>query len=453
MKVTLFAALIFGLVCFVSAFDETFTLTQFLDSQPHPRIRVDFDFPLEAASGGDIDIQLIADFGYYKRPGTPIAPDRGNSNINYAGSPYDFLRFVKIYLKTPSGTHNLYLGKFFDNNVFNNGFYLIDSFFYDYDGNNFFIEYNYDYDYGYYNTRNVLQFYIDAPLWQQIAHEGSASLIFEFSPDVASYYLIYPFSNPYNSIYYPDENFLLVHVHYTEAAVIGDPHFRGWNGAKYDFQGENHHIYNLISHRDTQINFQMKQRNFFAVSSLEEIETPSHNTFVGTMGFKTKSHQLVLVSGESGFDDAGYIELDGVRHEITKEKKLVHSDSELTVEFILPTSDLHLDTEPIAAVMEITAGIYQLRVFFIESGRNLQNLAEWHSHPFRYFNLYATITEKNSLLQGRMHGVLGQTGDEFLAKKPSGAENWSMEGAFDDYKVSDLFSSDFKFNVFTHHKN
>jgi len=52
-----------------------------------------------------------------------------------------------------------------------------------------------------------------------------------------------------------------------------------------------------------------------------------------------------------------------------------------------------------------------------------------------------------------MHGVLGQTGDEFLSKKLSGAENWSLEGTFDDYRVSDMFASDFQYNLFAHRKN
>ena len=452
MKATLFAALLLGLVCFAGAFKDSFELTQFLDSQPHPLIRADFDFPTQAAGGGHIEVQVIADLGYYF---IPFSGGFGNYEIRYDGSPPAYLRDVKITLRTPSGSHNLNLGTFFDNNVYDDGNYLISSVFYYYDSNtqNFDYLYNFDYDYGYYNTRNVLQFYFAPALWQQIVHEGSASIVFEFSPEVASYYKIYPFNDVYNSFYYPGENFLKVTVTYTDASVLGDPHFLGWNGARFDFQGENHHVYNLISHRDTQVNFQMKQRNFFTVNSLEEIDNLSHNTFVGSIGIKTKSHQLVLFSGESGFDDAGYIELDGIRHEITKENTLVHSDSELTVQFTRPVSDLHLEKDPVAAVMEINAGIYQLRVFFIESGRNLQNLAEWHSHPFRFFDIYASMTEKNPLLRGRMHGVLGQTGDERLSQKPSGSEKWSMEGAFEDYRVSDLFASDFKFNLFAHHKN
>jgi len=134
-------------------------------------------------------------------------------------------------------------------------------------------------------------------------------------------------------------------------------------------------------------------------------------------------------------------------------KKIVHSDAELTVQFITPAHDLHLGKDPIAAIAEITIGIYHLKVYFIESGRNPNNLSEWHSHPFRFFNTYATITEKNIHLRGRMHGVLGQTGDEFLSKKLSGAENWSLEGTFDDYRVSDMFASDFQYNLFAHRKN
>jgi hypothetical protein len=450
MKATLLAALFLGLVCFVGAFDENFQITQFLDSQPHPIIRADFDFHSEAASGGNIEIQLIADLGPFKLP----YGDPDYYEIRYDGSEPGYMRNVKIWLRTPSGANNIYLGKFFDSNTYNDGAYLIDSGFYDYDstdGSVYFYN-NFNYDYGYYNTRNILSFYVDPSVWQQIVREGSVSLLFEFSPEVNSYYLIYPFNVPYNDIY-PFEDFLQVHVHYLEAAVVGDPHFRGWNGEKFDFQGENHHIYNLISHRDTQINFQMKQRNFFSVSKMEDMESLAHNTFVGTIGLKSKSHQLVLFSGESGFEDAGYIELDGVRHEITRENKLVHSDSELTVQFSAPTSDLHQGKDPVAAVMDITCGIYKLRVFFIESGRNLQNLAEWHSHPFRYFNTYASITEKNPLLRGRMHGVLGQTGDQFLSQKASGAENWSIEGLIDDYRVSDLFASDFQYNLFAHRKN
>jgi len=166
------------------------------------------------------------------------------------------------------------------------------------------------------------------------------------------------------------------------------------------------------------------------------------------MGLKTKSHELLLFSGESGFDDIGYIELDGVRHSVNRNKELVHSDSELTVEWVKPRKDLLNKKDPIAGILHIESGIYSLKVYFIESGRSLENFSEWHSHPFRFFNLFSSISEHDELLRGRMHGVLGQTGDRVLSKHSE--EKWSIEGTFEDYRVSSLFSSDFKFNLFHH---
>jgi len=320
----LVVALVLGLVCFVGAFQDFFETSQFLDSQPHPIIRADFDFQTEAVGPGNIGIDIIADLGYFKLFQNPNDPTDGpfTYEINYDGSSPSALRNVKIWLRTPSGSQNIYLGKFFDENNYNDGLFLYENYFFNYDqvtGNNQYYN-NFYSDEGFYNTLNHLAFYIDAPIWEQITREGSASFLFEFSSEVASYYLVYPFNNVYNH-YYPGEEFLKVSVSYSDASVLGDPHFHGWNGAIFDFQGENQHIYNLISHRETQVNFQMKQRNFFSVTNVAEIDNLSHNTFVGTIGLKSKSHQLVLISGESGFDDAGYIELDGVRHELSREKK------------------------------------------------------------------------------------------------------------------------------------
>jgi len=168
------------------------------------------------------------------------------------------------------------------------------------------------------------------------------------------------------------------------------------------------------------------------------------------MGFKTKSHELLLFSGESGFDDAGYIELDGVRHSVVRNDELVHSDSELTIQWITPKKDFLNKKDPIAAILHINSGIFAVNIYFIESGRSLENFSEWHSHPFRYFNIFASLNEKDEILRGRIHGVLGQTGDHNLSLKKLGEEKWSIEGTFEDYRVSSLFSSDFTFNLFHH---
>jgi hypothetical protein len=439
-SVFLSALVLLGALTCVSAFAQKQVTTQFLDSQPHPKIRVDFDLPGPAFGPGSVTATIVADVGYFfdytnKKPVQ-----------HYLASAPAYLRNVKVWLKSPSGDKDIYLGTFFDGNTNNNQVnYVAEEYFF-YMKQKQFYPYQNNYDNGYYNALNVIKFYFPADIWEPIVSEGLVSFIFEFSDEVNSYYLRYPYSDILLP-YYP-ENFLSVYLDYTEAAVLGDPHFFGWNGEKFDFQGENHHIYNLVSHKDTQVNFQMKQRNFFSVTSLEELESLKHNTYIGSMGIKTKAHQLVLFSGESGFTDAGYIELDGVKHNPVRGNSLLFSDSELTVEWVEPQNDLLLDRDPIAALLEVTAGIFKFRVYFIEHGRNVDT-KEWHSHPFRFFDLYASIKEEPHI-RGRIHGVLGQTGDKFLSLKPAGQEQWNIEGTFEDYKVSDLFGSDFKFSLFSH---
>ena len=201
-NILVIVVILLNILSFTSCFIQQQTVSQFLDSQPHSQVRVDFDLTQRTSTDGAlITVNLIADLGYY-------FVSEGNTQQRYQDDA-SYLRNVDISMKSPSGRININFGKFFNDNTFDNGAnYLIDSFFYTTDFEGY---YNNPNDIGYYNTMMVLLFSVDEKVWESVVGEGQVSFYFTFSSQVNSYYKFYPSSKAFP--FYP-ENYLAVTVSY-----------------------------------------------------------------------------------------------------------------------------------------------------------------------------------------------------------------------------------------------
>lgn len=197
-------------------------------------------------------------------------------------------------------------------------------------------------------------------------------------------------------------------------STFGDPHFHGFDGSTYDFQGMPGHVFNIISDSTLQVNAKF-------------VESPvDHRTFMGRFGIR--------IGGDHIFMDANTQEVRVNGFPVAEDE---------SVELV---SDLAkgIVTHFHHHVM-ITLGGYRFGIF------RRKHTGGYHLDLTSEINSFSNP-----------HGILGQTaqyltkGEEaqpqrLRAKKDGKKENSDgfLEGKAEDYLVADgLFGSEFTFNRF-----
>ena len=433
MKSILFLFSVLLLSQYASCFLKEEVIYNFVDASPSPPLRLSYATPNAAKDDMSIEIFITGDFGYEFIPGSPSAP----------GS--DRERFMTLTLTSPSGI-SLDLGTYFNNNQIDDaipefapnppefyaaipsgGGYTITSF------------PNIG-DRGYYNVKHRISLLIPYNIINPITKEGGFTIEFAFSAEVN------PWFEPYPAFNFFGLNELQLSITYSEGGIIGDPHFFGWDGQLFDFQGEPNKIYNAISHKNLQLNLKLKEKEFASVSTIEDLNTLAHNTFVGSIGLQSPDYDVAIHSGSSSTEDeAGYVLINHKMYQI-RESGVVLDKEGLLIEWINYGSNTLHKSGKIAGILHINTPDFEFKVYFLEQGRNLLALNEWNSHPFRFLELSAS---HKTPVGEKMHGILGQTAPKHSGELAKLSEHiFKLEGSNSDYEVSHLFGGDFKFNVF-----
>eukprot|EP01113_Clastostelium_recurvatum_P011882 TRINITY_DN160_c0_g3_i4.p2 TRINITY_DN160_c0_g3~~TRINITY_DN160_c0_g3_i4.p2 ORF type:complete len:408 (-),score=109.09 TRINITY_DN160_c0_g3_i4:75-1298(-) len=204
---------------------------------------------------------------------------------------------------------------------------------------------------------------------------------------------------------------------YTISNIVFDPHFRGFNGLKYDVQGQTDTWFNLLSDQDIQFN------GFFQsiTGSVKE-----QNTYVRKLGVALEGHTILINSTA--------VELDGaILHKMGD-----HAE----VEEVLTNSK----GDTVATLLADTHSVtFHTPAYFI-------TIAQGTTTPGGKPQLFFNVEDIELLETSRQpHGLLGQTAhaavDEKAHRGPQG--EGVIEGVYTDYIVSSAFGTDFKYNKFT----
>jgi len=167
----------------------------------------------------------------------------------------------------------------------------------------------------------------------------------------------------------------------------GDPHFKGFHGQKFDFDGVRGHVYILISNCHIQVN-----TRFTSIRNL---------TFMGEIGIMTKDHKMLLTPGE-------YPIMDG--EELRESKKYFFSGLSVEVK------------EDVGHVFVRMEGHYQIKVMYIP----------WEKYNTGFHNVKVTSFGRKG------SGIIGHTWKREIEDDLEGRYR-VVDGLFGDKFVENLF--------------
>jgi len=204
---------------------------------------------------------------------------------------------------------------------------------------------------------------------------------------------------------------------------IGDVHFYGFNHQAFDFNGIPDKFYCLLSDNYVQVNALFRNWNKTGATSMKKIGVKIGNQKCGFTCLEMDQDGVCKMNGVE-FKEQSYFPVVGN----------FHGDVNLTNKFegydtTLPGIEHAGRFENIC--MEITAGVYNFKLI-----RSSEPVSYKDENPY-FVNLVTNISRKDI----QPHGITGQT------VKPTEG-NFVIEGSEEDYEVSSLFASDFKFNRF-----
>jgi hypothetical protein len=222
---------------------------------------------------------------------------------------------------------------------------------------------------------------------------------------------------------------------FLQAMGAGDPHFYGFEGESWFFNGESGSYYNLFSDEGIQINSLFRHwetsggNNFTAMeeigitiitSKVLKIKNAKRNLIKKSKGesikIKITANEGIAINGEYVCDS-----LDPII-EFTEDPKTYFTDEEI---------DKFNRTEGYGVFLKAQIIRFWPYHFIITKSTDGVNKP--------YLNIIAKLDGDSAT---RPHGIIGQTAD--YDGKPKA--HWDGEDA--DYKVADLWSDDFKFNKF-----
>lgn len=220
------------------------------------------------------------------------------------------------------------------------------------------------------------------------------------------------------------------------AGVGGDPHFFGFLGERYDFNGEVGKVYNILTDETLQINGRIGLWHW----------RKGRETIIRTLSIQTGNHSVVVEAGGNFIGSPGFsIEVNGV--DVTENTDTPYElGTEGNVEwtklddsFKVPIWSQHHAVYKV----EISLRYYKLTVLSIEEGRT--DNGEWHRQPSRFLDFVCDMHDPSR----QPHGLFGQSAH--LPRGKRSTEGWSIEGAAADYEIkgNDLLGSESTFNKFT----
>jgi len=214
---------------------------------------------------------------------------------------------------------------------------------------------------------------------------------------------------------------------------FGDVHFSGFEGERFDFQGEPNKFYNVISDFNLQVNAYFRRWN------------NTNGTVMERIGFKigTRMSNYTLLE----MDEYGLTMIDGCE---LKEKRYFPLGVKNYQGYVEVTDQFEGYGDDIpdirnagtfeGACMLVNIGNYKFKVVL-----SSEPVSSPDEDPY-FVNLVSEIKGKNL----RPHGIVGQTADfDGKPRIPTDDQGGGIiEGTYQDYEVSSLFADDFKFNRF-----
>lgn len=208
---------------------------------------------------------------------------------------------------------------------------------------------------------------------------------------------------------------------------VGDPHFQGFEGESYDFMGEPNRYYNLLTDHEVQINA------YFAYWP----ETGDDNsTYTKQIGILVRDHRIQITPDGLTIDACEMLKNRRVYRvdddAITSIERLDQLNEQFPEGAMTPMGFPRCNL--IRGYRVTTACGYDCVVIVSQDDTNPP-----------YLNL--SISLKHRLWP---HGVIGQTADhDGIARKGKGRNGEGIiEGTYEDYEISSLWASDFKFNQY-----
>jgi len=177
-----------------------------------------------------------------------------------------------------------------------------------------------------------------------------------------------------------------------------DPHFVGFDGSKFDFGGEDRGVYAVYSDHGVQVN-----------TELGMMKLLNNGTWIKAVGIVTQGTKVAVHDSELHINNKV----------VTSSGSYSFDDAEVNVEFFegrLVTVDVRLPT-----------------------------LAIKISHHAAGASYYMDLSFALSVMPENPHGVLGQTA---RALAGVGVFNGIIEGAEEDYRVTDLLSTAFAYSTY-----
>lgn len=200
-----------------------------------------------------------------------------------------------------------------------------------------------------------------------------------------------------------------------QASMLGDPHFVGFEGESFFFNGIPGKFYNLFSDKNMQMNslfryWETSKENNYTV--MEEIGV----MFLDGTRIKIGATGYINIDGEDVYEsiDERVVITDDLSEHLTAKEIEIFRHKEGFGEFI------------------------KGYVINMQPYRFIVTRSTDHVNP-PYLNL---ITKLDGELTAMPHGIVGQTADM------DGKPKEKLDGEDKDYEVSDLWGTDFTFNKF-----
>lgn len=207
--------------------------------------------------------------------------------------------------------------------------------------------------------------------------------------------------------------------------TIGDPHFYGFEGESFDFMGEPNKYYNLITDSEVQVNayfvyWATSGADNFTATEQIGILLNDHRIHVSPAGLVINGHAVQEVKTTCSVAGGAVVSIERFDQMDRRVPKCMRKDARCG-DFI--------------------------RGYEVKTGRGYEfiiTVATDNVNP-PFLNLISKMT-------GRLwpHRIIGQTADHDGMPRQGRGQNGEgvIEGFYQDYEVSSLWSSDFKFNKY-----
>ncbi|KAK9808872.1 hypothetical protein WJX72_005517 [[Myrmecia] bisecta] len=201
-----------------------------------------------------------------------------------------------------------------------------------------------------------------------------------------------------------------------------DPLITGFDGHVFDFPGVHNATFNMLSERDHQLNVLM------VPAGIKDDAHPDGGSYFGAIGFRYRSHRLLVeISAEGDMT----VTLDD--KQIPKQRMYMELE---------PNEEAIFEQEPhfpeVGHVVVFRTEVLAVSILAIQP--TTVDLVHYRGH----LDFVTTLLQRPR----QMHGVLGQTLHN-IARYPLNDMQFHGEGEASDYRVPNLLSSDFPYNLFS----